>query len=166
MRAETLVNQQELGAFFEQAVVADASVDPRMLAQWTTGELVARLRDQGQDDPAATELSPTALAELVVMVQEKAISQSAGKQVLAKLVEKGGEPRAIVDALGLGAIGDSNELDSIVDGALKDNQDAVEKIKQGKHQAMGVLVGAVMKETKGRADGAEVNRLIKEKLGV
>jgi aspartyl-tRNA(Asn)/glutamyl-tRNA(Gln) amidotransferase subunit B len=164
--AETLVNQHELGEFFEATVLADSSVDTRLLAQWTTGELVARLREAKLEDPATSELSPAALAELVVMVQEKAVSQTNAKQVLGELVETGGEPRAIVDALDLGAIGDSGELEAIVDGALKDNQDAVEKIKQGKHQAMGVLVGAVMRETKGRADGAEVNRLIKEKLDV
>jgi aspartyl-tRNA(Asn)/glutamyl-tRNA(Gln) amidotransferase subunit B len=100
------------------------------------------------------------------MVQQKAVAQSAAKEVLAVLVEQGGDPRAIVHEQGLGAIGDTGELAAIVERAIADNNEAVDKIKAGKQQAMGAIVGAVMRETKGRADGAEVNRLIKEKLGV
>ncbi len=164
--AETLVNWAELGSFFEEALTEDSSVDARALAQWTTGELVARLRAAGVEDPRETELSPAALAELVVMVAQKEVAQSAAKQVLEVLVGEGGEPRAIVDARDLSAIGNSDELASIVERAIAGNADAVEKIRAGKQQAMGAIVGSVMRETKGRADGSEVNRLIKEKLGI
>ncbi|MEX0993780.1 MAG: Asp-tRNA(Asn)/Glu-tRNA(Gln) amidotransferase subunit GatB [Solirubrobacterales bacterium] len=165
--AQTLVNWVELGMFFEQTMALDGSVDARLMAQWITGELVARLREAGVDDPSSTELTSAALAELVVMVQDKAVSQFAAKEVLAALVNEGGEPRAIVAARDLGAIDDSSgELASIVEQALADNADAVETIKAGKQQAMGAIVGAVMRETKGRADGAEVNRLIRERLGI
>ena len=58
-----------------------------------------------------------------------------------------------------------DELGGIVDRAIADNPDAVEKIKAGKGQAIGALVGAVMRETKGRADGGEVQRLIRERIG-
>ena len=59
-----------------------------------------------------------------------------------------------------------DELGEIVDRAIADNDDAVEKIRAGKQQAVGAIVGAVMRETKGRADGGEVQRLIMERLGV
>ena len=67
---------------------------------------------------------------------------------------------------GLAPIADEDELGAIVDRAIEENPDAVDRIRGGKAQAAGVIVGAVMKETKGRADGAEVNRLIKAKLGL
>ena len=100
------------------------------------------------------------------MVESRTLSRSAAKEVLAELTTNGGEPAAIVEARGLGAIADTGELDAIVERAIEANPAAVEQIRKGKAQAAGAIVGAVMKETKGRADGAEVNRIIKEKLGI
>ena len=71
-----------------------------------------------------------------------------------------------MEARGLAPIADSGELEAIVERAIEANPAAVEQIRNGKAQAAGAIVGAVMKETKGRADGAEVNRLIREKLGL
>ena len=166
--AAVLVGWAELGSFFEESLGAASgdSVDPAVLARWTTGELVARLREQGLEDPRESKLSPRALAELVVMVQSRELSQSAAKEVLTELTRSGGEPAAIVEAKGLRPIADSGELEAIVERAIEQNQDAVEQIRGGKVQATGAIVGAVMRETKGRADGAEVNRLIRQKLGI
>jgi aspartyl-tRNA(Asn)/glutamyl-tRNA(Gln) amidotransferase subunit B len=97
-------------------------------------------------------------------VAEKKISASAGREVLDALIEEGGEPAAIVEAKGLGRA-ESGELEQIVDRAIADNPDAVEKIRAGKGQAVGAIVGAVMRETKGRADGGEVQRMISERIG-
>ena len=163
--AAVLVGWEELGSFFEESLATD-SVDAATLARWTTGELVARLREQGLEDPRASKLEPRALAELVRMVQSKSLSQSAAKEVLGELTRSGGEPAAIVEAKGLAPIADSGELETIVERAIDANAAAVEQIKAGKVQATGAIVGTVMKETKGRADGAEVNRLIKQKLGI
>ncbi len=110
-------------------------------------------------------MTPAALAALVAMVGEKKISHGSGKQVLAVLVAEGGEPAAIVDREGLAQISDSSELEAIVAAAVEANPAAAEQIRSGNEKAIGAIVGAVMKETKGRADGGEVNRLIKEKLG-
>jgi aspartyl-tRNA(Asn)/glutamyl-tRNA(Gln) amidotransferase subunit B len=70
----------------------------------------------------------------------------------------------VVEAKGLGRA-ESGELEAIVDQAIADNPDAVEKIKAGKGQAIGAIVGAVMRETKGRADGGEVQRMVRERIG-
>ncbi len=159
--ARLLSFRSELGDFFEEAVSASGNGDARTLANWTTNELAARI---GDSDPAETRLEPRALAELVQMVGAKQVSASAAKEVLDVLVADGGNPAAVVDARGLGAA-DSDELDSIVERAIADNPDAVEKIRAGKDQAIGAIIGAVMRETKGRADGGEVGRLIRERLG-
>jgi aspartyl-tRNA(Asn)/glutamyl-tRNA(Gln) amidotransferase subunit B len=166
--AAVLVGWAELGSFFEESLNATSEdgLDAAALARWTTGELVARLREQGLEDPRQSKLSPRALAELVLMVESRELSQSAAKEVLAELTRSGGEPGAIVEAKGLKPIADSGELEGIVERAIDQNPTAVEQIRNGKVQAAGAIVGAVMKETKGRADGAEVNRLIKQKLGI
>jgi aspartyl-tRNA(Asn)/glutamyl-tRNA(Gln) amidotransferase subunit B len=98
------------------------------------------------------------------MVDSKQVSASAAKEVLDVLIQEGGDPAAIVESQGLGRA-DSGELEAIVERAIADNPDAVEKIRAGKGQAIGALVGAVMRETKGRADGGEVQRMISERLG-
>jgi aspartyl-tRNA(Asn)/glutamyl-tRNA(Gln) amidotransferase subunit B len=158
--AKLLAFRSELGDFYEAALSADGG-DPRTLANWTTNELTARI---GDADPAATKLEPAAFARLVGMVTAKEVSASAGKEVLDVLVSEGGDPAAVVESKGLGRAGE-DELGAIVDRAIADNGDAVEKIRAGKDAAIGAIVGAVMRETKGRADGGEVQRLIRERLG-
>jgi aspartyl-tRNA(Asn)/glutamyl-tRNA(Gln) amidotransferase subunit B len=166
--ANVLVTWAELGSFYEEAITSadDGSPSPRALAGWVTGELVARLREEGVEDPRDSKLTPSALSDLVAMVERKALSQSAAKEVLGELTRAGGEPQAIVEAKGLAPIADSGELESIVERAIESDPRAVEQIRAGKAQAIGAIIGAVMRETRGRADGAEVKRLVHEKLGV
>jgi aspartyl-tRNA(Asn)/glutamyl-tRNA(Gln) amidotransferase subunit B len=158
--AKLLAFRSELGDFYEAAVSGDGA-DPRVLANWTTNELTARI---GDGDPAATKLEPAAFARLVRMVASKEVSASAGKEVLDVLVSEGGDPASVVESKGLGRA-DAGELEAIVERAIAANAEAVDKIKAGKGQAIGAIVGAVMRETKGRADGGEVQRMIREKLG-
>jgi aspartyl-tRNA(Asn)/glutamyl-tRNA(Gln) amidotransferase subunit B len=167
--ASVLVSWAELGSFYEEALAArpdGGEPSPRALAGWVIGELVARLREQGLEDPRGSKLSPAALSELVAMVERKALSQSAAKEVLAELTRSGGEPAAIVEQRGLSPIADSSELGTLVERAIADNPDVVERVRAGRTKAAAAIVGAVMKETKGRADGAEVTRLVREKLGI
>jgi aspartyl-tRNA(Asn)/glutamyl-tRNA(Gln) amidotransferase subunit B len=152
--------------YFERVAGAGIGVELRAAANWVTGELTAAQR---QHDPngkvSETKATAEALAALVKMVQEKRISHGSGKTVLATLVAEGGDPEAIVEREGLAQISDSGELEGIVAAAIEANPEAAEQIRAGNGKAIGAIVGAVMKETKGRADGGEVNRLIKEKLG-
>lgn len=93
-------------------------------------------------------------------------SVGAGRQVLDKLVAEGGDPVAIVEAEGLAAIGGGDQLAQIVAAALAANADAAERVRAGNAKAIGPIIGAVMRETKGRADGGEVTRLVHEQLGI
>jgi aspartyl-tRNA(Asn)/glutamyl-tRNA(Gln) amidotransferase subunit B len=111
-------------------------------------------------------VSPASLAQLAAMVQAKEVSRDAAREVLTRLVAEGGQPRAIVEAEGLGAIGDDGALGEIVDQALASDPSAAEAVRAGNQKALGPLVGYVMRETKGRADGGEVRKLILERLGV
>jgi aspartyl-tRNA(Asn)/glutamyl-tRNA(Gln) amidotransferase subunit B len=163
--AATLAFQSELGAYFELAVEAGDGAEPKALANWVTGELVGRLREAGEEDPADSKVAPESLAALVAMVQSKAVSHGAAKEVLSELVASGGDPAEIVESRGLAQISDTAELEQAVERAIEQNADAVEQVRAGKDKAIGRIVGAVMKETKGRADGGTVTRLIREKLG-
>jgi aspartyl-tRNA(Asn)/glutamyl-tRNA(Gln) amidotransferase subunit B len=100
------------------------------------------------------------------MVERRELSQSAAKTVLDELVRSGGTARSVVEEKGLAPIADTGELEALVERAIAADPKAVEQVRAGKQQAVGALVGAVMRETKGRADGAEVQRLVREKLGL
>ncbi len=97
------------------------------------------------------------------MVADKQASAGAARGGARRLLEKGSDRRG--DRRARRPRPARDELGGIVDRAIADNPDAVEKIKAGKGQAIGALVGAVMRDTKGRADGGEVQRLIREQLG-
>jgi aspartyl-tRNA(Asn)/glutamyl-tRNA(Gln) amidotransferase subunit B len=160
--AKLLAFRGELGDFFEDALGADGQVEPATLANWVTVELVPRL---GDADPQDSNVEPRALARLVELVSAKTISQSAGKTVLDVLAAEGGDPEQIVEARSLAMAG-ADELEGIVDRALEANPRAVEELRGGKAKAIGAIVGFVMRETKGRADGGEVNRLVRDKLSL
>ncbi|MGE5282622.1 MAG: Asp-tRNA(Asn)/Glu-tRNA(Gln) amidotransferase subunit GatB [Chloroflexota bacterium] len=162
--AVLLAADPETAGYFEQVAAAEG-IEPRVVANWVTGELAAALRQDGGEETAAeSKVAPAALAALIAMVQEKKVSHGSGKTVLAALVAEGGDPAAIVEREGLAQISDSGELESIVAAAIETNPQAADQIRAGNQKAIGAIVGAVMKETKGRADGGEVNRLIRERL--
>ncbi len=179
-RARELAYRAELGDYFEQVVARAAGgapagasaengardpIGPVELANWIP-QLVERI---GSDaDPAQSKVAPEELAALVAMVIGKEVGRDAAREVLTLLVAEGGEARAIVQREGLGALGggegdDGGELASLVERAMASNPGAVEQVRAGNAKAIGPLVAFVMRESKGRADGGEVRRLILER---
>ncbi len=165
-RARELAFRREQADYFERAVAStngggqDAAV---AIANWMP-QLMERI---GSDaDPAQSHVEPGALAALAEMVRAKQVSRDAARDVLTRLVESGGDPQEIVEREGLGALdaGDDDQLGAIVDAALASDPDAARQVKAGNMKAIGPLVGYVMRETKGRADGGEVTRLIRQRL--
>jgi aspartyl-tRNA(Asn)/glutamyl-tRNA(Gln) amidotransferase subunit B len=159
--ARLLAFRTELGDYFERALRADGD-DPVALANWIP-PLIERI---GSDrDPADSKVSPESLATLSAMVGAKQVSRDAAREVLTRLVDEGGDPRAIVQREGLGAMsGDDGGLGEAVDKAIASDPDAADKVRGGNRKAIGPLVGYVMRETKGRADGGEVTRMLLERL--
>jgi aspartyl-tRNA(Asn)/glutamyl-tRNA(Gln) amidotransferase subunit B len=101
------------------------------------------------------------------MMSEGVISSGGARQVLDRLAkERGADPEAIVREEGLEAIGGDDELAAVVAAALEANPDAATRVREGQDKAIGPIVGHVMRETRGRADGREVTRLVHEQLGV
>jgi aspartyl-tRNA(Asn)/glutamyl-tRNA(Gln) amidotransferase subunit B len=169
-RARDMAFRKELADYYEAALQSDPArpVDPVELSNWIP-QLVERIRADGDadPDPAETRVTPAALAALAEMVTAKRVSRDAARDVLTTLVAEGGEPAQIVQREGLGALtaGDSDGgLGAVVDAALAADPDAADKVAAGNQKALGPLVGYVMRETKGRADGGEVRRLILERL--
>ncbi len=164
-RARDLAFRRELADYYEQvlAAVPGDRLTPAEVDNWIP-QLVERI---GSDaDPADSRVAPVALASLAAMVAAKEVSRDAAREVLTKLVEEGGDPQAIVKRDGLGALSgdDGDGLVEIVDSAIAADPDAAAKVRAGNMKAIGPLVGYVMRETKGRADGGEVTRLIRERV--
>ena len=161
-RARELAFRADHAAYFERALESAAGGTGAVeLSNWIP-QLVERI---GSDaDPAASPVSPGALATLVAMVTAKQISRDAGREVLSVLATEGGDPRAIVDREGLGALAGDGDLEELVARALAADPAAAQQVAAGNMKAIGPLVGFVMRESKGRADGGEVTRLIRQQL--
>jgi aspartyl-tRNA(Asn)/glutamyl-tRNA(Gln) amidotransferase subunit B len=161
------------GDYFEAAATAAAgrpepgatarAAEPRAVANWVT-DLRGRLG--AGVDPLDSPVAPVMLAKLAELVAARTVTAGNARLVLDRMVERGGDPVAIVEAEGLGAMGDGDELAGIVAQVIAAHPDVAERVRGGNPKAIGALVGPVMKATKGRADGGEVNRLIREQLGV
>jgi aspartyl-tRNA(Asn)/glutamyl-tRNA(Gln) amidotransferase subunit B len=168
-RARELAFRSERADYFEAALSADGHGDggvpapsPVTLANWIS-LLVERI---GADsDPAQSNVSPRALARLVAMVDAGEVSREAGRAVLGTLVERGGDPEEIVEREGLRRISaDDAGLAELVAAAIAADPDAAAKVREGNERALGPLVGHVMREARGRADGGEVRRLLLDAL--
>jgi aspartyl-tRNA(Asn)/glutamyl-tRNA(Gln) amidotransferase subunit B len=164
--ARQLAFRAELGDYFEQALAAqvDPAPVPQALANWIAVDLLARLSDG--ENPGDSRVSPEALAALCGLTAAKRVSVGAARQVLDRLVADGGDPLAIVQEQGLAALDGAEDLGAVVAAALAANADAAERVRSGNAKAIGPIVGHVMRETKGRADGGEVTRLVNEQLGI
>ena len=166
-RAWDMAFRRELADYYEAALGSEtdpARPDAVELSNWIP-QLVERI---GSDaDPADSRVTPAALAALVAMVTAKRVSRDAARDVLTMLVAEGGNPEALVEREGLGALSDKDGggLTAIVDAALAADPDAAAQVAAGNKKAIGPLVGYVRRETKGRADGGEVTRLILERVG-
>jgi aspartyl-tRNA(Asn)/glutamyl-tRNA(Gln) amidotransferase subunit B len=162
--ARLLAYEPHWGDYFEAvAAAAGDGSEARAAANWVE-QLRARIGAEA--DPAASPVTPQALARLVGLVASRQVNAGAGRQVLDVLVSEGGDPVAIVEREGLASMEGGDELAGIVAAAIAANEGAAEKVRGGNDKAMGPIVGFVMRETKGRADGGEVGRLIREQLGV
>jgi aspartyl-tRNA(Asn)/glutamyl-tRNA(Gln) amidotransferase subunit B len=164
--ASLLASDPETAGYFERTLEA-GEAEPRVVANWVTGELAAALREsRSEGGPAESRVRPEVLAKLIGQVASKQVSHGGAKTVLAILVAEGGDPADLIEREGLVQISDDSELEAIVETAIEANADAAEQVRSGNEKAVGAIVGAVMRETKGRADGGAVTRLIREKLGL
>jgi len=159
--AEQITSTLATSTYFEQTLALYPK--PKVVANWIQGELFRIARDRGVDLDG-TGATPAHLTELLTLLDEGSISQAIAKQVLEETAASGASPRAIVAERSLAQISDTAELERAVADAIAANAQAVADYRNGKPQAMGFLTGQVMKTTRGKANPAVVNELLKRQL--
>ena len=160
--AQVLTSTRGLADYYEQ--VAEASGDPKLAANWTTGDLAALVKA----DHKEIEESPVSaanLAELVALIVKGELTGKLAKEVLAKMYRTGEAAPVIVEREGLKSISDAGELERIVDGVVAANPKQVEQYRAGKTTVMAFFIGQVMKATRGQADPHTATEIVRRKLG-
>jgi len=160
--AQVLTSTREMSEYFERAAVA--SGDPRSAANWVMGDLAAALKEAGQEI-AQSPVSAERLGELLALILKGEISGKIAKDVFTKMFASGEAARTIIEREGLKQISDTGALEKIIDEVIANSPKQVEQYQGGKTAVLGYLVGQVMKASRGQANPATVNRLLKEKLG-
>ena len=149
--------------YFEAAVQAGAS--PKAASNWIQGEIRRKLNEAGAEDLAACPIAADRLAELAQLTERGVISSSVAKDVFEKMWSTGASAGRIVDAEGLGQIGDASALRSLVDAVISGHPDPVAQYRGGRTATLGFLVGQVMKASGGKANPKLVSDLMKSALG-
>jgi glutaminyl-tRNA synthetase len=158
-QAEVLSRDVAVSALFDEA--AAATPDPAAVARWLINEVPREARE----DAAGMRLTGAALGRLVALVEAGTVSSSAGRDVLAELLERGGEPAEIIERRGLGQISDEVALRGVVDEVIEANVGKAEEYRGGKLGLLGFFIGQVMSRTGGRANPALVRSLVLDRLG-
>ena len=143
----------------EETTAAGAS--PAQARKWWTGE-IARLANASSVDPS-TLISPLDVSELIVLIENGELTDRLARQVLEGVIGGEGTPSAVMKSRGLVVVSDDGALIVAIDEALAAQPDVLEKIREGKVQAAGAVIGAVMKAMKGTADAARVRELVLER---
>lgn len=159
--AGVLTQSPSLVAYFDRCV--EAGAEPKTCSNWITGDLLGYLKSKGIPYDRIP-VTPQNLAGMLALIKEGTISGKIGKDVLVKMIETGKDAASIVKEEGLTQVSDDSELAAVVESVLEANPAAVVDYVNGKQNALGFLVGQVMKATKGRANPAKVNALLKEKM--
>ena len=147
----------------EETIAAGASAS--VARKWWMGEIVGRAKN-ADVDPGQLGVQPATIVELNKLVEDGKINNKMATEVLDGVLAGEGTPAEIVEKRGLAVVSDDGPLLEAIDAALAAQPDVAEKIRGGKLQAIGAIVGGVMKATRGQADAARVRELILEKLGV
>ncbi|WP_366139808.1 Asp-tRNA(Asn)/Glu-tRNA(Gln) amidotransferase subunit GatB [uncultured Modestobacter sp.] len=155
-----LANAGALGLVEETVAAGAAPGDAR---KWWLGDLARRANDAGVE-LAELAVTPAQVAELVGLVNDGTINDGLARQVLDRVLAGEGDPAAVVEAQGLAVMGESDELVAAVEAAIAGAPDVIAKVKAGKVAALGALVGAVMKTTRGKADAPTVKRMLEERV--
>jgi aspartyl-tRNA(Asn)/glutamyl-tRNA(Gln) amidotransferase subunit B len=159
--ADVLTATRALSEYFEK--VAEVCGDPRTSANWVMGDLLGALKADGKEI-ADSPVSPENLGDLLKRIGAGEISGKLAKEIFPKMFASGEPAAAIIEREGLKQISDSGALEKIVDEVIAANPKQLEQYRAGKTTVMGFFVGQVMRATKGQANPAAVNELLKKKL--
>ena len=159
---DILLSDKSLSSFFETILRAN-DLDPKFTANWIITELLA-LANKYSVLPQDVRITARDFADLLLSIKNNEISSKQGKLVLEKMWETGDNPNSIVKSEGLSQISDKDELNKLVDNVLKNHYKSVEEYKNGKEKLFGFFVGAVIQQSKGKANPQIVSKILKDKL--
>ena len=159
--AGVLTSSRELSDYFE--IVAEKTGDAKLSANWINGELAARLNKE-EMEIGTSKVSAEAYAELLTRIKDNTISGKIAKDVFEAMWSGDGRADEIIESQGLKQITDSGAIEAMVDDVIASNPEQFEQLKGGKDKLMGFFVGQVMKASKGKANPAQVNELMRKKL--
>jgi aspartyl-tRNA(Asn)/glutamyl-tRNA(Gln) amidotransferase subunit B len=161
--ATTLTQSKAMAAYFEAA--AQASGQPKLASNWIMGELSRRI-NAGEVAIEQAPVTAEMLALLIKRIADGTVSNNAARQVFDALWNReAADVDAIIEAKGLRQMNDAGALEKIIDDVIAANPDNVAQFKAGKDKAFNALVGQAMKASKGKANPAQVNELLRSKLG-
>lgn len=158
---ETLVASPAVAEWFEQLV--KETQDAKASANWVMGEVMAALNTMNRTIDRFP-ISPKSLAELLDMIRDNKVSHTAGKQIFATMVHTGKSAAAVADEKGLIQVGDDSALVKWIDEVLAEMPAEAERFLAGEKKLTGVIVGAVMRKSQGRADPKKLNQLLAQKV--
>jgi aspartyl-tRNA(Asn)/glutamyl-tRNA(Gln) amidotransferase subunit B len=158
-----VVTASRAAADYFEALVKVSGVDPKLCANWQTGELSAALNKEAVEF-SRTKIKPDALGGLLRRIADGTVSGKMAKEVFDAMWAGEGSADQVIEKRGLRQISDAGAIEKLVDEVLAANAKQVEDYRAGKEKAFNSLVGQVMKATKGKANPAQVNEILKRKL--
>ncbi|QYY31706.1 MULTISPECIES: Asp-tRNA(Asn)/Glu-tRNA(Gln) amidotransferase subunit GatB [Cupriavidus] len=165
--ASTLTASKAMASYYEAVVAEVGAANAKPAANWLMGDVASQLNREGISIDAAP-VKPLQLARLLARIADGTVSNNTAKKDVFPAMwagESNGDADAIIAAKGLKQMSDTGELEKIIDDVLAANAKSVEEFRAGKEKAFNALVGQAMKATKGKANPAQVNELLKKKLG-
>lgn len=160
--ASILTSSKELADYYLS--VAEKVADKKIAANWVMGEVSAAL-NQSETTLDQLPVTPDKLAKLIARILDNTVNNKGAKKIFSAIMEGNeSDVDAIIDQLGLKQISDTGAIEKIVDEVIANNPKNVEEFKAGKEKALNGLVGQVMKASKGKANPAQVNQLLRKKL--
>ena len=168
--AGVLSASRELGGYFEEVAAlldtktGNGAVHAKLAANWVMGELSSAL-NRDNIEIAASRVTPAQLSGLLARIVDRTISGKIAKEVFEAMWSEGKSADAIIDAKGLKQITDSGAIEGVIDAVIAANPKQLADYRSGKDKLLGFFVGQVMKATEGKANPAQLNELLKLKLG-
>ena len=159
--AGVLVSSRELAEYYE--IVATSSDDPKLAANWVSQDLLGLLNKKNSEI-ADSPIQAERLATLITRIKDNTISGKIAKTVFEAMIDDPSDVDAIIEAKGLKQVTDSGEIEKLVLEVIEKNPAQVQQYKDGKEQVIGFLIGQCMQLSKGKANPAQVNELLKEKM--
>ena len=159
--ARRLTASREIADYFE--AVAGASRQPRLAANWVTGDLAAALHRAGVEI-THSPVGPEALATLIVRIADGTLSGKMAKEVFESVWRREGDPDSVIARRGLVQISDAGTIEGFVDQVIAAHPAQVGQFRAGKEKVLGFFVGQVMKSTRGQANPEQVNRILRDRL--